>query len=351
MFSAPAGEIASWADVERLGESEKGHQRRQNDSKVTAIARYLELEPRNTIPTAITIAIRTTSVPEDPEAVTTGTMCIEVNANEPKPGLVIDGQHRLYGMDKFDSDMPVNVVAILNPDDAEIAFQFLVINNKATKVTTNHIKALSLQYNDTELEMRLRRTARMSLSKLTAVVGMLDFAPDSPFYGQVEWPINTDASRHLVLPAALEAAVSYISMRKPPELADEEAVVDFFMTLWKQIRTEWAIAWHQESKLLSKAGLVAFTMFLVDDLLPLIERGYFSPTDLDATATEVQRTLASLEPNFWLVGWTARGLDTQAGRQVIMDALSKVRQNKRLGQSWYRDVPLIDETTVQVLSS
>ena len=42
-------------------------------------------------------------------------------------------------MNKFSGDTLVNVVALLNPDEMEIAFQFLVINNKVAKVPADHI--------------------------------------------------------------------------------------------------------------------------------------------------------------------------------------------------------------------
>jgi hypothetical protein len=57
--------------------------------------------------------------------------------------------------------MHVNVVALIDADDDEAAFQFLVINNKATRVAQDHIKLLSLHYTEDVLADRLR-SARMA---------------------------------------------------------------------------------------------------------------------------------------------------------------------------------------------
>jgi hypothetical protein len=57
-FTAPVGEVLKWAAVDRLRVDGEGHQRLRNVAKVRAIRRFLELDPRNTIPTAVTVALR-----------------------------------------------------------------------------------------------------------------------------------------------------------------------------------------------------------------------------------------------------------------------------------------------------
>ena len=136
----------------------------------------------------------------------------------PPAGLVIDGQHRLFGMSAFDPSLRVNVVALINPSDEEIAFQFLVINNKASKVATDHLKLLALQYTDVALGERLK-TARMTLGRHASLVGVVDNADDSPFYRAVEWPaeeIPGEQRANLVLPAAIEQSLGTIAQKNLP---------------------------------------------------------------------------------------------------------------------------------------
>jgi DGQHR domain-containing protein len=148
-FAAPAKDLLEWTTINQLTVGGPGHQRIRNEAKVRAISRFLRLDDHNSIPTALIVAIRGV---QDVDAIgldTCATLVIP-DAQEP-PGLVIDGQHRLFGIDEFDPDMPINVVALINPSDDEIAFQFLVINNKATKVSTDHVKLLGLNYEESAL--------------------------------------------------------------------------------------------------------------------------------------------------------------------------------------------------------
>ena len=83
-------------------------------------------------------------------------------------------------MNEYDPALQVNVVAILGANDMEKAFQFLVINNKATKVSMDHIRALALQYEEAALKTRLE-TARLTLDPNVGYVGLVNNEEDSPF--------------------------------------------------------------------------------------------------------------------------------------------------------------------------
>lgn len=347
IFTAPVGEVVSWAVVERLTVGGEGHQRLQNKAKVLAITRYLKLDSRNTIPTAITVALLGPSFPAQPPL----DVCsiVEVPDWGEPPGLVIDGQHRLFGMANFDPDLRINVVALINPTDEEIAFQFLVINNKATKVATDHLKLLALQYPEATLGQRLK-TARMTLGRHASLVGVVDNAEDSPFYRAVEWPAEElpgERRTNLVLPAAVEQALGAIAQKNLPDLADDDALLEFFFTLWKVVKDLWPALWHRGSKLLSKVGVVTLTSFIIDDLTPLADRGAIDLSDPAAVNLEVREILDYLTPAFWTSEWTAKSLDTSAGRRLVIDALTQIRRNTRRGNPWYADVELIDTPDIE----
>src|SRR5438045_1619183 len=57
-FTAPVGHVHQWTTIDRLSTAGGGHQRIKNPSKVEAIVRFFELDPRNTVPTALTVALR-----------------------------------------------------------------------------------------------------------------------------------------------------------------------------------------------------------------------------------------------------------------------------------------------------
>ena len=334
-FVAPAGDVAAWAEVDRLKHEGTGHQRLWSESRVRAIARFLQQDERNTIPTALVVALKIPDL-EEPPTGECATIAIPRDV-DPRPGLVIDGQHRMYGVDAHDARLPLNVVALINPEDEETAFQFLVINSKASKVPTDHVKLLALHYVEEDLADRLK-TARMVLGRHT-FVGIVDNSPESPFYKSVEWPTeqtDADADRmNLVRPASVEQAVAAIQKKNLPDLADDDSLIEFFFTLWQAVGDRWPDLWTPDSKLLQKVGIVTLTTFVIEDLVPLADRGDIDLADPDATRKEIEDNILNyLDPEFWEREWVAKSLDTSAGRQLVVEALTTMRRNLRRGVNW-----------------
>lgn len=344
MFAAPVEEVLKWSTVQRATtQPGSGHQRIKNESKVRAIRRFLELDDRNTIPTAVTLAL---TLPDLTDVPIGNCGELQIPDSDPPVGIVIDGQHRLFGLEAFNSKTSVNVIALLNADPDEVAFQFLVINNKATKVSSDHLKLLAIDYSEGKLADRLR-SARMVLRRHTALVGVVDSSVDSPFYQSVDWPVEDapdEERERLVRPAAIEQAFSVIAGKNLPDLANEDALIDFFFTLWSAVKARWPSLWNADSRLLSKVGVVTLTTFIIEDLVPLADRGQVQLDDPDDVFGEVDSVLASLTPAFWESEWTAKGLDTSAGKRMVVDALVQIRRNIRRDANWYEDVPLVQPT-------
>ena len=343
-FVAPAGDVAAWAEVNRLKHEGTGHQRLWSESRVRAIARFLQQDERNTIPTALVVALQIPDLGEPPTG-ECATITIPADA-DPRPGLVIDGQHRMYGVEAYDPQLPLNIVALINPEDEEIAFQFLVINSKASKVPTDHVKLLALHYAEEDLADRLK-TARMVLGRHT-FVGVVDNSPESPFYKSVEWPTKStdaDADRmSLVCPASVEQAVAAIQKKNLPDLANDDSLIEFFFTLWRAVGDRWPDLWTPSSKLLQKVGLVTLTTFVIEDLVPLADRGDIDLSDPEATRKEIEDNILNyLDPEFWKREWAAKSLDTSAGRQLVVEALTTMRRNVRRRANWDADLQLLVE--------
>lgn len=342
-FVAPAGEIAQWAEISRIKHDGSGHQRLRSESRVQAISRYLEQDNQNSIPTALVVALRIPDF-EEPDLSQCSSIDIAVDGDE-RPGLLIDGQHRMFGAAAFEPNTPLHVVALINASDEEIAFQFLVINGKSSKVPTDHVKFLALQFTDDALADRLT-TARMALGRGYKFAGIVDNASDSPFYQSVIWPTEArpaDASRtELVRPAAIEQAIAAIAQKNLPDLANDDALLEFFFTLWRSVKQTWPKLWHADSKLLMKVGVVTLTMFVIDDLVPLADRDDIDLSDPAAVREEVDENILSyLCPEFWERAWSSKSLDTSAGRQLVVDDLTTMRRNMVRGTRWDSDVRLV----------
>jgi DGQHR domain-containing protein len=344
LFSAPAGQIEQWANVSRLGHDGDGIQRRKNNAKVAAVARFLNKDARNTIPAAITVALRNVEV----ETGDCEQKFVRIRGlDQGGDGLIIDGQHRLFGVCVHDPEMPLNVVAILDPDDVEIAFQFLVINNKSSKVPTDHIKLLTVGFDDGELQTRLQ-TARM-VYKTANLVVLVDQSDDSPFYHSITWPVDDhrkEQDRHdLVTPTAIEMSLNYLSSKNLPGLEDsDDARLAFFFAVWRAVKDEWSELWIAKSKLLSKVGVVTMTQFLVDDLTPLIDRETLRTDEVGDVEAEVKSVISDISTEFWTEKWRLSSLDTSAGRQIVLESLQRARRNGRRGLPWREGTTLFSPT-------
>jgi len=349
IFHAPVGEILEWADIKRLEDEPGAAQRRTSPAKVKAIKRFLETNPRNTIPTSVIVTIelppdRLTPVGSDGSS---SFRLIEVNVNpgSPKPGLVIDGQHRLLGMNEYAPTTDVNVVAILNTDDMEKAFQFLVINNKASKVSMDHIRALALHYEEAALKTRLE-TARLTLDPNVGYVGLVNNEEDSPFRGMVAWP-STPANDRIIVPASIEVSIGLIQQQKVREFVSEDVLLEFFYTIWRVIKLRWPELWGQDSRLLSKVGVVCVTQYMTDTLIGSYDLGRLDISDPDQVGKLVEEVLSNQERKFWQVPWTSTSYDTKVGRALIVASLVQIARNIRAGVPWYEDVELVDSTSIE----
>ena len=114
MFSATVGDILKWADIKRLPDQPGAPQRAVNKSKLLAVRRFLELDPRNTIPSGIIVnsnlrpqAFQSLGKKAPPEL---QILTITYEENK-KPGFVVDGQHRVLGMNELDPNLRVTLAA------------------------------------------------------------------------------------------------------------------------------------------------------------------------------------------------------------------------------------------------
>jgi DGQHR domain-containing protein len=338
LFHAPAREILEWSDVHRLEDSPNGAQRGLNNSKVRSVSRFLDDEI-NSIPTAIIISISgdSCSLRKQGEG-TTFELTIK-KIGKTLPGVVIDGQHRLIGVNEHDGNMHLNVVVLVTDNDDETAFQFLVINNKAAKVPTDHIKALLAERDDEDLTARLNR-ARLTVSKRSGFVHFANFDPESPFLDQVDWTINRKGEK-IVKPTAIETAIKELQDRRIPDFDDDDALIEYFFTIWRSIKATWNDLWNAESKLLEKTGIVCMTQYITNSIVNSYDLGEISVTDLTDVDTRVRQLLKMQEKSFWALTWGSKSLDTSEGRKIVVESLVQIARNKRQKIDWKTDVRVL----------
>jgi DGQHR domain-containing protein len=350
-FVASADEILEWAAVERLDNLPKAPQRRFAPHKAIAIARFFN-DPRNCIPTAVTVAVRPGKARIVSEGNTKCRVELDVDAGTPesaKPAIVIDGQHRLYGAKKTGRRIEFTVVALLEASDLESAFQFLVINHKASKVSGDHIRALAFEYDKDELEKRLT-TAKLTQYPNLEYVAMADQSADSPFKGLLRWPTNRHG-RQVIPPAAIEGAVALVQQNELDLFKDSDALSSFFFTIWSVVRRRWADVWEEacldegsatRKRLLDKIGIICITQYFTDALVQLADMSRIDLGDPDVIAETVDEMLDYQEKAFWQVEWVSASYDTKAGRAAVVDAMVRINRNLRRGAAWYEEIKLVD---------
>lgn len=342
LFHAPASELYQWGLIDRTSpDNPKAIQRRLNKTKVLRIKEFLSYEKHtNTIATSVVIVFNKGSVKFVPAKKTTanngGQGTLEVSWTTKGPaGVIVDGQHRVIGAHEYtDEDIHLNVVGITGADDTEGAFQFLVINNNSSKVSSNQVKALFTSYKEEELLRRMLDSGSTNVDegKITAL-DYFDGGIDSPFKKQLKWVKNSDG---FVVPNALEAGLNEVQNRSNL-LSVVDLELDTFVGIWAAIKEVWGSLWNGETHLLEKASVQALTAFICENLENQLNFGDVDVdyTDPSALRTSALRILKNLDPNFFEVEWAKTGLDTRAGHELLVGDLKQMASNVRKKAPWY----------------
>lgn len=347
LFHAPVGEILAWAEIPRLSHKDKnGIQRAKNDYKVRGIKKFLSADDRNTIPTAVVITLSINAFKlETLRGCDDKLQEIEILQGVEDGAFVVDGQHRLYGLNEFDPKAKVPIVAILGATDEEKVFQFIVINNKVSKVAADHIRALALNFTNPDKEQGLEsrlNSARLSLNKNLGYVGQANTTDDSPFKGIVALP-DTAKENQIVVPASIESAVAYIQSKNMLQISSDDGPYELFITIWTTIKKSWPDAFGKDSKLLSKVGIQCMTQYIVDNIDVIAS---FIDTDIDLSNAEdvsdsVSKILKLQSEIFWLAPWSINISDTKLVRDQLSESLRKIQQNLKQKHPWDTDIQVL----------
>jgi DGQHR domain-containing protein len=363
IFHAKVSDVLKWAAIQRLNADDPvAIQREPKRTRILGIKKFFERDLLNTIPTAVVVTLDGVALsdincennPQQDGTVKHLSITVPDNAdNMNLPGLVIDGQHRLKGIEAFNPETHVNIVALLDATVDEKAFQFLVINNKGAKVAPDHIRALNLNYSDA-LTTRLQN-ARLNLNDNVGSVGVMDTDPDSPFKGLIKWPNNVvyegDVAKHtgFVAPSAIETSIGYIKSLGIADLDDSESIDEFFINVWSVIKSEWTGIFNdgtgenKGNKLLDKVSIICLTEFIVKHLrtTSLNKHTKFSLANPEKVKENTKDILDGLAPEFWTVEWKSTSYDTRAGRDQIIADIEKIYGNFGDGKAWSDGLEII----------
>lgn len=342
IFHASVGNLLKFATVNQLSPHSRGPQRQSKEARVVAVKKFLDADPKNTIPTAVILAFSAGSATfQDGES-----EILTIDFSNGFIAEIVDGQHRVYGMNLFDPDIEIPVIGLLDADEEECAFQFLVINNKSSKVPATHVKALLAKMQETCLPQRLRG------AKLAFDVGgikdvdLVNSDPDSPFYESIDWS-TTPENKRLVQATAIELSLAYLSGLQVPEFEDRDVRRSVFLTIWRTVKAKWPKLWEKDSRLVSKVGIFCLTRFIADLISQWADNDELNIviTDLEAIHSQTEKILGYMDAKFWTTPWAERasgGFDTNQGRDRVLKALTQLYRNGRREVEWYSDIDIID---------
>lgn len=357
VFIANAKDISRWAAIDRLEERLGGIQRRLSQARLRAINRFFEQDKRNIIPTSIVVAFKPDIAIFSPIPISKkiGDHLKEVSCEwgilsfnfdpdvspDKRPALIVDGQHRLLGMAGVNEDLPLIVSALLDAESNEQAFQFIVINNKVSRVSSDLVRSLIVDFNEEALQQRLE-SARVSLQTHALLVAVVDDEPESPFYKMVNWERRRGEGIFAIKPAAIEESMKYIRYRFPQFEDDEDGLIDFFYGLWNGVKRVYPQLWERtENRLFENAGFKAFTEFLTDQVEALAGLDYVDISSLESIADATKNIVSQIDVSLWLAEWNLKSLDTSAGREIIKNDIKLIRQNFKDKGPWEQGLTLI----------
>lgn len=364
LFVVGVKDIAQWAGVRRVGEHEKGTQRILKGSRTRAIKRFLAASNKNTIPVSILIAFDygiakfeslqsqidkcldnrdATNGKEDNVNWGILSFTFEEGLEEiRKPALIVDGQHRLKGMDLLENeDIPIIVAALIDATPEEQAFQFVVINNKAAKVPTDNVKAIiASQIDETALQERLL-AAGVNYGNISAALRDINEDPSSPFYMLLDWPLNITASRRIIQLTTIEACLRSIRNSFAGLEDDDDTQKEIFYSIWDAIKNTYSDLWITNEKFMSKVNITALNEFISERLAFAWEGGTLN-LDESAQISALTRNILSLIPQaFWQIDWIYKLQDNSVVRETIKEDLKKISQNTRIHKDWNENLKLV----------
>lgn len=354
MFHAPVKEVLEWAAIGALSPDKVGPQREKKEARVQAISKFLSADEINTIPTALILAFATGKASFKKSKVSTSNSSvgvITIPSSTDYAATIVDGQHRLFGIDSFDPNMQVAVVALLDADPVEQSFQFLVINNKSSRVAATHTKALLAKMKDTKLATRLKSAKLAFDVEGINDVDLINSDPDSPFFKSIDWT-TTPAVNRMVQATSIELSLDYLGGLGIAEFDDRDVRRSVFLVIWKVVKAEWKKIWKKDSRLVSKIGIFCLTRFIADRITNWADSDELNivVTDLEQIETQTRKIIQYMDTRFWTTPWAEKaqgGFDTAQGRERVMSAITQLFRNGRRDIAWYTDIDIIDRSAAK----
>jgi DGQHR domain-containing protein len=361
VFCCSASDISKWAGTKRIKDTDDGTQRVLREPRVKAIKRFLNANQLNAIPSSILISFEPKKTKFSPlKDSEQKALCVfdtprvlyghlsfsfDENAKEcDRVALIVDGQHRLMGMTGIeDGDIMVTVVAMIDADIQEQAFQFIVINNKAVRVPTDNVKAILAGIDETQLSERLL-SAGVAYGEISPILREINDLDSSPFQNLLDWPYNR-AGKKLISLTAIEHCLRFIKNEFSSVFKDDDdSLVEFFFSVWMEIKEKWGMFWNDEpdNKFITKVNICALNELVVHRIKIIREFGMVDVYTQKSIRASCKNIIAPIPNEFWTCRWRIKVQDNANVRNTINSDLETIISNCKDQRNWSENLKLIE---------
>ena len=268
-----------------------------------------------------------------------------------KPGLIIDGQHRVFGA-KDVSEHPIELPVIILPglEFAEQVFQFYVLNSKARPLRPTELRRIvSTSLTNPEIDDLYARFRAAGVEAEEARWTLeLNTNPSSPFARRIDFGfkgpgevIPENVADQVVRAFMKMPARRYSALIKPvaEQWADPEKRLHMFFWFWNAIKDVYSKLWTQaesaadrgeKHQLFMKVSMLTLQRFLLDRFVTALPfRGDEDPpfANKEAVNIMVKAALTNLPAKFFETEWKLKQIDTSEGKKDLYDAMEAVWTN------------------------
>jgi DGQHR domain-containing protein len=269
------------------------------------------------------------------------------------PGLIIDGQHRIFGAKEApEFDVMIPVVLLPGLAISEQVFHFYVLNNKAKPLDKRQLRSIistSLTKQEIDdLYDRFRKSGlRADEAQWTYRIGSDE---DSPFRNLVSLRLRGDVApiddnvMDQVVARFIKMPRSYNLLKKGIEWDDGDSDysrrLGLFYALWRAVRDSYPDAWQEaadrqpSAQLFQKVALLQLQEYVLKTLKLAVQFTKESPLSGASVLYGQTRTaLERIPQEFFQKEWKKKQLDTNVGRAYFLEQLEAVasQEGKFLG--------------------
>jgi hypothetical protein len=269
-----------------------------------------------------------------------------------KPGLIIDGQHRVIGAnDVTTHNVVLPVVVVPGLSHEEQVFQFYILNSKAkplkptelrriisTSLTNEEIGFLYKRFRVAGVDAEEARwTYEMNTSPKSVFRDLIDFGfskkgaiiPENVADQLIRAFVKMPKGRYSALLNTIEPRWNVAAER-----------LSIFFDFWRAVSEVYADLWDgavkaakqgKQRQLFMKVSLLTLQRFLLDRFVTALPyRSNSAPPpfkNAKATKQMVRSTLKNLPPTFFSKEWKQKQMDTSEGRELLYEEMGKVWEN------------------------